>query len=101
MRFKGYAVQKVILEGYIEVPEKDMEIVEMELPIHTDLTKNEKGCIVFKITKDKAIENRFNIYEEFNSAEAFEYHQKRIKASRWGAISKNVVRNYQVKYCVG
>ena len=94
-------MQKVILEGYIEVSEEDMEIVEIELPIHSDLTKNEKGCIAFKVTKDNAAKNRFNVYEEFESTEAFEYHQKRIKTSRWGAITKNVVRNYQIKHCVG
>ena len=90
-------MSKVIVEGYILVSDEDMEIVEVELPIHAYLTKNEQGCITFNVTKDKVDKHRFNVYEVFNSATAFEYHQNRIKDSRWGAITKNVIRNYQIK----
>lgn len=90
-------MSKIIVEGYILVSEEDMEIVETELPIHADLTKKEHGCITFNVTKDKVDRHRFNVYEVFSSAKAFEYHQHRIKSSRWGAITKNVVRHYQVK----
>lgn len=90
-------MKKVVLEGYIEVSDTDLEAVKKELPNHVELTRKEKGCLVFKVEQDNENQNRFNVYEEFDTQEAFTRHQKRIKSSQWGLIAKNAKRNYQIK----
>jgi len=90
-------VSKVILEGFIEVPENDLELVRVELPNHIKLTRNENGCMIFDVNQDQENKCRFNVYEEFVNQESFDFHQKRVKLSRWGEITKNVKRNYNIK----
>jgi len=89
-------LSKVILQGYILVLDDDLDNVEEALPEHIQLTKQEAGCLVFSVTKDEADPNRFNVYEEFADPEAFEKHQQRVRESRWGAITANVSRHYEV-----
>lgn len=88
--------QKVKLEGYIEIPVEDLELVIKELPIHTELTRKEEGCIVFEVTQDPNRNNRFNVYEVFDSQTSFSYHQERVKNSKWGEITKNAARHYKI-----
>ncbi len=87
----------VILQGYIEVPDEDLDLVQSELPHHIDLSRREPGCIVFRVEWDQEHCGRFSVYEEFASQEAFEIHQKRVTSSRWGAISKNVRRHFIIQ----
>lgn len=87
---------KVILQGYIEVPDDALEAVREELPRHAELTHQEEGCIVFEVTPDSSHPNRFNVYEEFVDAESFENHQKRISGSRWAEVTADVTRHYEV-----
>ena len=87
---------KVKLKGYIEIPIEDLELVIKELPIHSELTRKEEGCIVFKVTRDLGIHNRFNVYEVFDSEASFAYHQERVRNSRWGEITKNAARHYKI-----
>jgi len=88
---------KIILEGYITVPNADLEIIRDELPIHTHLTRQESGCILFEVSQDTNDNSRFNVHEEFINQEAFDIHQKRVKDSNWGKITTNVQRHYQIK----
>ena len=39
--------------------------------------------------------NVFNVFEKFKDSDAFDAHQARVKASDWGAITKNVERVYE------
>ncbi|WOX06132.1 putative quinol monooxygenase [Microbulbifer pacificus] len=89
-------MNKVILEGYIVVPESDLEIVKKELISHIQLTREEFGCEKFNVSQDKNNICRFNVYEEFSNKEAFAYHQQRVKSSHWGKVTKNVERHYQI-----
>ena len=89
-------MSKVILQGYILVPDKDLEIVKRELPIHINLTNKELGCLVFDVTNDINNPNKFNVYEEFVDQAAFEHHQNRVKHSNWGKITNQVTRHYQI-----
>lgn len=41
---------KIILKGYIIVPNEDLEAVKTALLTHIKLTKNESGNLVFKVT---------------------------------------------------
>lgn len=87
---------KITLEGFILVPNDDIEQIERELKRHTDLTHQEPGCITFEVTRSMSNPNRFDVYEEFIDRTAFDRHQTRVKASRWGEVSVNVKRHYQI-----
>ena len=90
-------MSKVTLEGYILVSDDDIEMVMQELPNHIELTRQELGCVLFEVERDESNKNRFNVKEEFLTSEAFRYHQQRVAESKWGKVSKNVKRHYQVK----
>lgn len=78
------------------MPDEDLARVEAELPKHIELTQKEAGCLVFRVLQDPKDKNTFNVYEEFVNNDAFEVHQRRVKASRWGKITVSVKRHYQV-----
>lgn len=86
----------ITLEGYIIVPATCLNSIKEELPNHIRLTREEEGCHVFQVSQDSDNVNRFNVYEEFSSKSAFELHQRRVKDSRWGQISRDVERHYKV-----
>lgn len=87
---------KVVLTGYILIPDDDLEQVKTALVKHTQLTRSEPGCLVFNVTPDSSNANKFNVYEEFVDKISFETHQLRVKNSRWGAVTSNVQRHYQI-----
>jgi autoinducer 2-degrading protein len=87
---------KVILKGHIIVPDSDIAAVKVELINHIELTTQESGCIVFKVSQDTDNLNRFNVYEEFTDRNSFANHQVRVRESKWGAITKNVERHYEI-----
>ena len=90
-------MKKVILSGSIQVPEAELEAIRDALTEHVALTLNEEGCLLFEVKEKENPVGTFTVYEEFNSKEAFEFHQKRVKESKWGAITTNVTRNYQIE----
>lgn len=89
-------VTRVVLQGYILVPEEDLEVVKTALPEHIRLTKAEKGCLDFQLTQSITNPRRFDVYEIFSNQAAFAEHQARVKTSAWGEISRHVERHYQV-----
>ena len=91
------SMTKVILSGYISVPDSDLNAVRQALPMHVSATKSEPGCLVFDVEEDTCERGRFNVYEEFVDQEAFEKHQRRVRESEWGNISRNVQRHYSVQ----
>ena len=88
---------KLTLSGYIEVPEAALEAVRKELPRHIALTREEEGCIVFKVVQDESCPNRFNVHEEFLDEESFKRHQERIKTSEWSGVTAGVGRHYTIE----
>lgn len=89
-------MSKVILKGFILVPQSELELVKKELIIHKNLTLKEEGCITFSVTENIQNPLRFEVYEEFVDKVAFEEHQKRVKASKWGKVTANVTRHYEI-----
>jgi quinol monooxygenase YgiN len=89
-------LSKVILQGFIVVPDSDLEKVKRELVTHKRLTLEEAGCLTFTVTPDESNRNKFSVYEEFINQSAFDNHQARVKLSKWGVVTKNVERNYQI-----
>ena len=90
-------LSKIILEGYILVPDDELKLVQNELPNHILLTRQEQGCIVFDVNQSSENINEFSVYEEFTSQAAFDSHQARVKSSRWGRLTSNVERHYQIR----
>jgi autoinducer 2-degrading protein len=89
-------LSKVILKGHIIVPDSDITAVNGELATHVELTRQENGCLVFEVSQDTDNLNRFNVYEEFSNRNSFADHQDRVRESKWGAITVNVERQYQI-----
>ena len=89
---------KVVLEGYILVPDNDLEVVKRELVTHSELSNKELGCLTFNVTQDEGNVNKFNVYEEFIDQISFDKHQARVKSSKWGKVTRNVSRHYRVSY---
>jgi len=87
---------KVILQGFIVVPDSDLEAVKSELVIHKRLTLKEAGCLTFTVTPDEVNSHKFSVYEEFVNQTAFDNHQERVKSSKWGEVTNNVERHYQI-----
>lgn len=88
---------KIILTGYVIVPERDRVSVLAELPRHIELTRQESGCLMFNVEQDRSVPGKLTVYEEFESMEAFQYHQDRVRQSEWGKITINVERFYNVR----
>ena len=86
----------VKLQGFIIVPTEELDIVKNELINHKYLTLQESGCLSFSVTQDKSNLCKFDVYEEFVDQAAFDKHQTRVKSSKWGDVTKNVERYYQI-----
>lgn len=89
-------MSKVVLKGYIIIPKDKLSLVMEELELHKKLTLQEDGCILFEVIQDKSIPTRFNVYEEFIDKKAFNKHQVRVKESKWGIVTKNLKRVYEI-----
>ncbi len=89
-------MSKVILKGYIKVPEADMLTVMSALETHKMLTLQESGCLVFEVKQSEENPHIFDVYEEFVDKASFEAHQKRVKSSFWGEVTSHVERHYQI-----
>ncbi|WP_421198772.1 putative quinol monooxygenase [Aeromonas enteropelogenes] len=89
-------MSKVILKGFIIVPQSDLAQVKDELARHIQLTRAEPGCLVFEVMQDSANSCRFDVYEEFVDNIAFQAHQARVKSSYWGEVTVNIERHYKV-----
>lgn len=87
---------KIILKGYIDVPDSKLNAVKEALPLHIELTRQEEGCLEFQVEQDKINRNIFNVYEEFANKKSFEEHQNRVQSSGWGKLTENIERYYQI-----
>ena len=85
----------VRLEGYIDVPVKELETVREALKDHIRLTRQEPGCLYFQVTPDESVPCRFTVSEAFVDEEAFRTHQSRAKNSPWAKASADVSRHYR------
>ncbi|MEN3799226.1 putative quinol monooxygenase [Aeromonas veronii] len=86
----------MILKGFIVVPQAELTAVINELDNHIRLTRLEDGCLIFEVTQNEENQYRFDVYEEFKDQTAFDGHQLRVKSSKWGKVSVNVERYYEV-----
>ncbi|PCI02985.1 MAG: antibiotic biosynthesis monooxygenase [Hyphomicrobiales bacterium] len=89
--------QRVYLNGHIDVPVDQWHAVVLALPTHIELTREEPGCISFKVTQSTSVECRFLVAEIFEDQAAFEAHQERTKASEWAKITADCPRDFTIK----
>lgn len=89
-------MEKVVLKGFVIVPDEDLEAVLKELPSHIENTRSEKGCLIFEVSQDEINQNKLNVYEEFVDKSAFQHHQERVANSKWGVVAKNCDRHYEI-----
>ena len=86
----------VTLEGLIRVPPDRLDAVLAELGAHVRLTREEEGCLVFRVDQRSYEPSVFDVYEEFVDRASFDAHQARVKESSWGACTKGLVREYTI-----
>jgi len=89
-------LSKLILKGYIVVAEEDLAAIEAALSEHTELSKQEPGCLKFEIKQDPKNKHVFNVYEEFVDNDAFAAHKLRMKNTKWTAAAANVERHFEI-----
>lgn len=87
---------KVVLSGYVIAPKNDLVAIIAALPEHIRLTRDEPGCIIFRVEQNAANPLRFNVYEEFIDRAAFDTHQKRIVGTSWAKASMNLSKYYDI-----
>ncbi|SIQ16585.1 putative quinol monooxygenase [Marinobacterium stanieri] len=89
-------MSEVTLKGFILVAKDELTVVKHALGRHTQLTREEPGCIQFDVTQSQENPCRFEVFEVFKNKEAFEHHQARVQSSDWGRLTVNVERHYEV-----
>ncbi|SKB02554.1 Antibiotic biosynthesis monooxygenase [Agreia bicolorata] len=74
---------------------EQVRVVEENLPLHTELSRAEPGCISFEVarTHDPLV---WQVDELFQDAESFAAHQRRVADSEWGRATAGIERRYQV-----
>ena len=89
-------MSRIVLEGHILVPDKDIPAVMAALPTHIKRTRMEKGCLRFEVTQDPQNPSLFRVYEEFVDRAALEAHQQRVRTAEWGKIAADAERHYKI-----
>lgn len=74
---------------------REAAVVAQHLPRHLALTRAERGCVSFEVTRsqDPLV---WTVDEVFEDAAAFRRHQDRIRADEWGRATAGIVREYEV-----
>lgn len=89
-------MSKIILKGQLIILDEDLNAVLAALPGHTALTKNEPGCLVFEVKQNTENANILEVYEEYESREAFTTHQERTRSSSWWDVTQHCDRQYTI-----
>ncbi|MCW3767910.1 putative quinol monooxygenase [Paenarthrobacter ureafaciens] len=90
-------MSNVILTGQLVcMNQEQVAVVVQHLPLHTQLTRAEPGCLSFEVnpTQNPLI---WQVDEEFQDAASFRAHQQRVAESEWGRATANIERRYEVK----
>lgn len=86
----------VRLRGFLRCLSKhDVDLVRRHLPEHLRLTREEPGCISFEVseTDDPLI---WRVEELFADRAAFDFHQRRTRASEWFMATSAIPRDYEI-----
>ena len=88
---------RVMLTGYMDVPSERLNAVKDALIEHINLTRAEKGCILFEVREDDTHPGRFLASEVFENQKAFDAHQNRTRNSDWFNVTEDLPRNYSIR----
>ncbi len=86
----------VCLNGELQVPDADIALVEQLLPQHRQRTLAEEGCLTFEVRADPQNPNRYLVRESFQNNAAFQAHQVRNQASKWGRETAHLKRKFTI-----
>jgi quinol monooxygenase YgiN len=90
-------MNKIYLDGHIDVPAERMADVSAALPAHVALTRAETGCLSFNVTPCTTVPGRFLVSEVFSDRAAFDAHQERTRNSDWFAVTEGIPRDYTIR----
>jgi quinol monooxygenase YgiN len=90
-------MNKIYLDGHIDVPAERMADVSAALPAHVALTRAETGCLSFNVTPCTTVPGRFLVSEVFADRAAFDAHQERTRNSDWFAVTEGIPRDYTIR----
>ncbi|WP_342664882.1 putative quinol monooxygenase [Microbacterium indicum] len=93
----GRPAGEVGLTGRLVCAGRDeAEIVLRHLPLHTELSRAEPGCLRFEVaaTEDPLV---WSVSELFADRESFDRHQACVRASEWGRATAGIARDYVVE----
>jgi quinol monooxygenase YgiN len=96
LKVENDEVDTIYLSGHFDVAKQHIQETLLLLPEHIKQSREEKGCLDFRVTQSKKTEERFQVFEKFNSKRAYLYHQKRIKNSKWKNIMTKLKRDYEI-----
>ena len=91
----GLSAGNFCLEGHIDVPADRADAVEEALKEHIRLTREEPGCIYFKVNPCPDVKGRYLVSEAFVDEAAFAHHQQRAGNSDWTKASEGIPRDYK------
>lgn len=83
----------IIVAGSLQIEKTDAKSCESHILEVMRKTASEKGCIVYRFSKDLQTDGLFQIYEEWETEEDLEAHSKssHIAAFLNALSSKNIV----------
>ena len=90
-------MSNVILTGQLVcMNQEQVAVVVQHLPLHTQLTRAEPGCLSFEVnpTQNPLI---WQVDEEFQDAASFRAHQQRVAESEWGRATAGIARHYEIE----
>lgn len=93
----GKHATMVRLSGFLRCASMaEVETVQRHLPEHISLTRAEPGCISFEVsqTDDPLV---WRVEELFTDQAAFDFHQKRTRASEWFDATAAIAREYEIR----
>ena len=96
LKVENGEVDTIYLSGHIDVAKQYIKETLSILSEHIKLTKEEKGCLDFRVIECQKIEGRFHVNKKFKSKNAYLFHQKRCKNSKWNNIEEKIKRNYEI-----
>ena len=89
-------MNKIVLQGQLIIPAEELDAVLAALSEHKVLTQKEPGCLVFNVEQNADNPLVLDVYEEYESQEAFAHHQERTRASAWWQVTQHCERQYTI-----
>jgi quinol monooxygenase YgiN len=87
---------RIRVTGHLLATAADTPLIERLLPEHIRLSRAEPGCLKFEVVPSATVPFAWALDEAFTDRAAFEAHQTRTRASRWGRDTAHIARDFTV-----